>query len=579
MVDQHTELSITSAVSSLTNNTEVSNTNKDVDSKFDCEYEENCNRYPATTDTQQKMHKGRYRSTWNERGVFFLTSLGFTTGLGFSMCWSSIVFSISEACLLSWSVLYIYNSGDCDLPWAHYHNYTGMTSSAKYFTGEILGVSSGLEIFGSIQGSLVIGLAITWGAVAACLAAGIRHTGKLCYVATPITFLVAGILLVRGLLLWSRNVSQAVSPDWSSLTDLTVWMAAGCYVFHSLNLGLGGLTAISSHNKQNTNLLRDAVLICLFHFVWGVMMWLVYVCLMADYRASNQFPKNITGGPWIVFVVFARGLAALPHGIVFSLAMYIMVFFVGIGTLLGTILVIVSTFLDFFPALHGRRGPVTISVCIVLFLVGLPLTSQAGFHIQLLLSYYSVNWPLILYSLCMTLAISYSYGQKRYISELCCISNIKLQETTMTHLIVLFTTGVPVLLMVLLFCSFYHTSSPPDGQTPYPSWAKAVGWLLSTSPAVFLLAGAVLRFLQFCQKQSLIQSFKLLLKPDEIFAETLSSSHHSSSCEKTTMTTPIIAVESKDFFFVPSINTSDGNNNLSLYNNRSHKADPEHSSF
>lgn len=49
MVDQHTELSITSADSSLTNNTEVSNTNsnelsdKDGDSKFDCEYEvRNC---------------------------------------------------------------------------------------------------------------------------------------------------------------------------------------------------------------------------------------------------------------------------------------------------------------------------------------------------------------------------------------------------------------------------------------------------------------------------------------------------------------------------------------------------------
>jgi SNF family Na+-dependent transporter len=78
-------------------------------------------------------------------------------------------------------------------------------------------------------------------------------------VTAPITFLVAGILLVRGLLLWSRNVSQAISPDWSSLADLTVWITAGCYVFHSLNLGLGGLTAISSHNKQNTKLLRYKV--------------------------------------------------------------------------------------------------------------------------------------------------------------------------------------------------------------------------------------------------------------------------------------------------------------------------------
>jgi hypothetical protein len=41
------------------------------------------------------------------------------------------------------------------------------------------------------------------------------------------------------------------------------------------------------------------------------------------------FRKNISGGPWIVFVVFARGLAALPQGIVSSLAMYIMAFFVG----------------------------------------------------------------------------------------------------------------------------------------------------------------------------------------------------------------------------------------------------------
>ncbi|GFG31628.1 hypothetical protein Cfor_03203, partial [Coptotermes formosanus] len=630
MVEQHTKLSISSDIISLTSNTEVSNTNNnglmDTDgTKLDYEYEENSDRYPTINDARQKMPNGQFRSTWNEKGVFFFTSLGFTTGLqgicvfpvlcemnggaaflfctvvlyfvlgipvflvesglgqlsrqspavlfpklcpllsglGVCMCWSSVVLSISEACLLSWSVLYIYKSADCDLPWAHYHNYTGMTSSAKYFTGEVLGVSAGLEIFGNIQGSLVIGLAITWSIVAACLATGIRHTGKLCYVITPVIFLVAGILLVRGLFLWSENVSQSVSPDWSSLADLTVWLAAGCYVFHSLNLGLGCLTAISSHNKHTTNLLRDAVLVCLFHFVWGVMMWLAYVCLVADYRATNLFPKNITGGPWIAFVVFARGLAALPHGIVFSLAMYIMVFFVGVGTLIGTVLMIVSTFIDVFPKLHGRRGPVTICVCTALFLIGLPLTSQAGFHIQLLLSYYSVNWPLLLYSLCMVNAVSYCYGQKRYISDICSLSNTKLQETTVSHLVVLFTTIVPGLLVVLLFCSFYHTVSPPGGQTPYPSWAKAIGWLVSAVPAVFLPVGIILKVLHFSRKQNLVQSFKLLLRPDELWTETVSVHRSSSSCEKTTMTTPIIVDADKDFLFVPSVTSSDGNNNLS----------------
>lgn len=119
------------------------------------------------------------------------------------------------------------------------------------------------------------------------------------------------------------------------------------------------------------------------------------------------------------------------------------------------------------------------------------------------------------------------------------------------------------------------------------SFIKSVTLLLThswISSEVTLFGHIIIGAFQLCAKVGLMwnflfQSFKLLLKPDEIFAETLSSSLHSSSCEKTTMTTPIIAAESKDFFFVPSINTSDGNNNLSLYSNRSHKADPEHSSF
>lgn len=90
---------------------------------------------------------------------------------------------------------------------------------------------------------------------------------QLCFVTTPVTFLAAGILLIRGLLLWDRNVSQAVTPNWSRLSDLTVWLAAGCYVFHSLNLGLGGLTAISSHNKRTTNLLRYKLNVMLPQFI------------------------------------------------------------------------------------------------------------------------------------------------------------------------------------------------------------------------------------------------------------------------------------------------------------------------
>ena len=84
-----------------------------------------------------------------------------------------------------------------------------------------------------------------------------------------------------------------------------------------------------------------------------------------------------------------------------------------------------------------------------------------------------------------------------------------------------------------------------------------------------------------CQATFSFQSFKLLLRPDELWTETVSLQRSSSSCEKTTMTTPIIVAADKDFLLVPSVNSSDGNNNLSGYTDRSlhHNTDPEHSSF
>ena len=56
-------------------------------------------------------------------------------------------------------------------------------------------------------------------------------------------------------------------------------------------------------------------------------MWLAYVCLTTEQRNSEQL--QTPAGPWVLFVVLARGLATLPHALVFSLALYIMVFFVG----------------------------------------------------------------------------------------------------------------------------------------------------------------------------------------------------------------------------------------------------------
>ncbi|KAJ9590766.1 hypothetical protein L9F63_016282, partial [Diploptera punctata] len=547
---------------------------------------ETCTTYSSTDSSQRKIIKGQTTSTWNERGVFFLTSLGFTTGLQ-SICLFPVLCDLNGGTVfvLCTMLLYVLLGVPIVLMETGLGQLSRMSptvlfpklcpllsvaSSAKYFTTEILGTLSESQV----QGHLVLGLAITWTAVAVCLGSGIRHTGKLCYLTTPVIFLVSGIVLVRGLFLWNAAVSQFVAPQWNKMADLSVWFISACYVFHSLNLGMGGLMTISSHNKQTTNIVRDSVLVCLLHFLWGVSMWLAYVCLTAEYRENNA-----VAGPWILFVVLARGLAALPHGIVFSMIMYIMVFFVGIGTLLGTILTISSTLLHYVPVLRNRRGFVTTGACIVLFLLGIPLASQAGLHLHLLISYNNIKWTLVLYSLCTCFCVMYCYGHRRFITQMCFISNIKLQEITFTHLTVLYCTVIPAFLLLLLMSSFHAGMTLPDGMASHPQQLQRVSWALTSLPVLLLPVCAAFNFIKLLnQKQTVIQSFKSLLRPDDAWLEYMTSRFQCPTrCEKTTMTSPMLVTATKDY----SLNSNDGNNNLDEYvvNNALHKSYNEHSMF
>nr|CAD7430604.1 unnamed protein product [Timema monikensis] len=573
------------------------------------------------------------RSTWNERAVFFFTSLGFTTGLhgvclfpilcelhgglafvlctalmylvlgtpmvlletglgqlgrlspaalypkispllaglGVSMCWSSMVVSVSEACLLSWSVVYFYKSAGCSLPWSHQRNNSDLPSTEQYFTGEILNLSSESGMFGGVQQPLVLGLTVTWGIVMFSLAASIRNTGKLCYITTPFTFLVAAILLICGTVQWTDDVTAAVMPRWGRLADPSVWVTAGCYVFHSLNLGLGGLTTIASHNKTTTNLLRDVGLVSVLHFSWGVAMWLIYECLKGGYSPAGTPP----GEPWVLFVVLARGFANLRHGVIFAMLAYTMVFMAGLSTLLGTILTIVSSLLDVFPRLRTNRSLVTAAVCSFLFIAGLPLTSQSGLHYYLLLTHYSVSWPLLLHALCTSLVVIYCYGHQRFIAHLASPTQARLQDSVICHMTVLFTSVVPVLLMVLLTSSLYHLGISTNASS-YPEGARLCANLLAALPILCLPFGALYKFLQFTRRQNLLQSLARLVKPEEKWAAQVLKGSSSEHQEKTTMTMPIFITENRDFYHQVFGN---GNNNLSYYTNRNFHMTLQHHSL
>ncbi|XP_067012278.2 sodium- and chloride-dependent GABA transporter 2-like [Anabrus simplex] len=482
------------------------------------------------------------------------------------MCWSTILVSLSEVCLLSWSLLYIYKTADCKLPWSHQSNVSAGSSAAEYYVHNVLRLSPDLNSFGNIGGDILLATVITWVIVAVCLSAGIRKTGRLCYAIAPLILVATVVLFIQGCLLWDSRVSAALSPDWVHLTVPQTWLAASVYVYHSLNLGRGGLTTIGSFNKEHTNLIRDVGLLCLVHFAWGITLWLTFVC----FTLGNGLQLEPYAGPWLLFVSVAKGLAALPHGVPFALLTYSLVFISGLSTLAGNILMVISSVLAIFPRLQSQRSAVTATTCLGIFLLGIPLTSQIGLHLYWLLIHYAVSWVPVLHGLCVVLVVALCYGHVQFVADLGYSSGIYLKEWVARHLIVVYSSLLPILLLVLLASTLHIASHFPTRQSTYPDWGVALGWLLTALPLfVLLFSGAAYKLLYFLKKHSFRKSLMLLVKPDEMWIHNTFRTGSRVS-EKTTMTHPVIIAACKEY----------DNNNLSSYIDRNlQHGDREQDSF
>merc|ERR1712004_245706 len=52
-------------------------------------------------------------------------------------------------------------------------------------------------------------------------------------------------------------------PDWSKLSDVSVWNDAAAQIFFSLSVAGGGLVTLASYNKFHNNILRDTMIVCI----------------------------------------------------------------------------------------------------------------------------------------------------------------------------------------------------------------------------------------------------------------------------------------------------------------------------
>ncbi|KAG7238298.1 hypothetical protein INR49_031009 [Caranx melampygus] len=352
-------------------------------------------------------------------------------GVGVSMVMVTLIVSIYYNVIIGYSLYYMFASFQSPVPWSNCSS-CGNTTIVSNWTQE--NRSSGLDETGPVVWHLALCLLLSSLLVSAALIRGIKSSGKVVYFTATFPYVVIIILLIRGVTLeGARDGIEfyiGSQSDLSKLADAQIWKDAATQTFYSLSIGWGGVMTLASYNNFNNNVFKDSFVVTLTNAGFG-----------------------------LAFIAYPDALSKLPISPLWSVLFFFMLLTVGLDSQFAGIEVITTCLLDAFPnVFKHKRALLTITICAVLYLLGLPCVTQAGIYWVTLIDQFVASWD-----------IEMMLGNKSFAFWFwwrACWFFIS-----------------PCIIVVILIWSVITFAPPCYGPVAFPDWGLALGWCM----VVFIL--------------------------------------------------------------------------------------------
>lgn len=382
------------------------------------------------------------------------------------------VIALYYVVIMAWCFSYMIYS--LDLRWG---------SQASTFFKNFLGDTGTPEIFGSISIPVVLGLIVVWLCVFIILYKGVHRIGKIVAITVPIPTILLIILTIRGLTLPGaiEGISYYLTPDFSRLTDVNVWLAAYAQVFFSLGVAQGIMITYASFLKKKSDITNNAFIISLADagtsFLAGFTVFSV-----VGYLAASQ-GVGVTelgiGGPTLTFITYPTAISLLPVAAsFFGMIFFIALLTFGIDSAFSMVEPMVS-------GLHGKfritKAKATGFMCIIGFFISLLFATGSGLHWLDIVDHFIANFGLVMIGLveCLILGWVYKLSKlRKHANETSEIKIGKWWEYLIKYVI-------PFVLFLLLAIAIIDNITNP--YLGYPWWVIILGGV-APCLAIFLLS-------------------------------------------------------------------------------------------
>lgn len=428
-------------------------------------------------------------------------------GVGYGICVVATSVGFYYNTLIAYALYYLVMSfrsplvyASCDNKWNTPHCVTpaqianrtneSVSSVTEFYVRHLQErhLSTGMDDLGGIRWQLMLCLATVFITIVLCIWKGTKSTGKAVWVTATLPFFMLGVLLVRGMTLPGAETGLLfyLSPDFSRLADLGVWVDAAAQIFFSLGPGFGTLIALSSYNKFHNNCFRDAVLTssinCFTSFLAGLVVFSV-LGYMAHVQ-NTTVEKVAAEGPGLVFLVYAEALSMLDGSVFWAIVFFILLIALGLDSSFGGLEAVITGLADEFAVFRKRRTLLVIGVCLYCFLLALPTVTYAGAYYVMLLDSHAAPVSLIFICFVEVIAVNWIYGVQRFAQDIKSMLGFGPSAFWLVCWVAICPIG-----LLLLFCLSYirYEGLQLDGYV-FPEWAELLGWLLTHASIVCIPA-------------------------------------------------------------------------------------------
>ncbi|WP_143413767.1 sodium-dependent transporter [Haemophilus paracuniculus] len=271
----------------------------------------------------------------------------------------NVIIGVYYAVVLGWAAVYTYFS--ISKQWGD--------KPVDFFIGEFLkmgDISNGVSF--EFVGMVVYPLIAVWIIALAVLALGVQKgIAKSSSVLMPLLVVMFLVLVVSSLFLpgAAKGLDALFTPDWSKLSDPSVWIAAYGQIFFSLSICFGIMITYSSYLKKNSDLTGTGLVVGFANSSFEVLAGIGVFAALGFMAASagQEVSEVAKGGIGLAFFAFPTIINNAPFGSVLGVLFFGSLTFAALTSFISVIEVIIAAVQD-----KLKMGRVKST-----FVVGLPM--------------------------------------------------------------------------------------------------------------------------------------------------------------------------------------------------------------